>query len=132
AALLDQGLVTPDQEFTVPDTWKAPNGEEFRDSSPHPDQKLTFAGILAESSNTGTILAGQALTEAQRYEYMKRFGFGSASGIGFPAETGGILHPYQDWDGRTKYTVMFGQGMAANAIQTTDVIATIANGGVDV
>ncbi|MBE4695861.1 penicillin-binding protein 2 [Brevibacterium casei] len=132
AALLDQGLVTPDQEFTVPDTWKAPNGEEFRDSSPHPDQKLTFAGILAESSNTGTILAGQALTEAQRYEYMKRFGFGSASAIGFPAETGGILHPYQDWDGRTKYTVMFGQGMAANAIQTTDVIATIANGGVDV
>ena len=132
AALLDQGLVTPDQEFTVPDTWKAPNGEEFRDSSPHPDQKLTFAGILAESSNTGTILAGQALTEAQRYEYMKRFGFGAASGIGFPAETGGILHPYQDWDGRTKYTVMFGQGMAANAIQTTDVIATIANGGVDV
>lgn len=130
AALLDQGLVTPDQQFTVPDKWKAPNDEEFRDSSPHPDQKLTFAGILAESSNTGTILAGQALTEAQRYEYMKKFGFGSKSPIGFPAETGGILHPYQDWDGRTKYTVMFGQGVAANAIQTTDVVATIANGGV--
>lgn len=61
---------------------------------------------------------------------MKKFGFGSKSPIGFPAETGGILHPYQDWDGRTKYTVMFGQGVAANAIQTTDVVATIANGGV--
>lgn len=132
AALLDQGLVTPDQEFTVPDTWKAPNDEEFRDSSPHPDQKLTFAGILAESSNTGTILAGQALTEAQRYEYLKKFGFGSKSAVGFPGETGGILHPYADWDGRTKYTVMFGQGMAANALQTTSVIATIANGGVSV
>ena len=63
---------------------------------------------------------------------MKKFGFGSTSGIGFPAETGGILHPYKDWDGRTKYTVMFGQGVAANALQTTDVIATIANGGVHV
>ncbi|RBP64039.1 peptidoglycan synthetase FtsI [Brevibacterium sanguinis] len=132
AALLDQGLVTPEQEFTVPYKWKAPNDEEFRDSHEHPDQKLTFAGIMAESSNTGTILAGDQLTEEQRYEYLKRFGFGSKSGIGFPAETAGILHPYQDWDGRTKYTVMFGQGIAANAIQTTDVIATIANGGVHV
>ena len=132
AALLDQGLVTPEQEFTVPDKWKAPNNEEFRDSHEHPDEKLTFAGILAQSSNTGTILAGEKLTEEQRYEYMKRFGFGSTTGIGFPAETGGILHPYKDWDGRTKYTVMFGQGMAANALQTTDVISTIANGGVHV
>ena len=132
AALLDQGLVSPEQEFTVPDEWEAPNGEEFRDSHEHPDEKLTFAGILAQSSNTGTILAGQKLSEAERYEYMKKFGFGSTSGIGFPAETGGILHPYKDWDGRTKYTVMFGQGVAANALQTTDVIATIANGGVHV
>ena len=132
AALLDQGLVTPEQEFTVPDTWKAPNDEEFRDSHDHPDEKLTFAGILAESSNTGTILAGKELTEAQRYAYMKKFGFGSSSGIGFPAETAGILHPYEEWDGRTKYTVMFGQGVAANALQTTDVISTIANGGVHV
>ena len=132
AALLDQGLVTPEQEFTVPDKWKAPNDEEFRDSHPHPDQKLTFAGILSESSNTGTILAGNKLSEKQRYEYLKKFGFGSTSGIGFPAETGGIVHDYKDWDGRTKYTVMFGQGLAANALQTTDVIATIANGGVHV
>jgi cell division protein FtsI (penicillin-binding protein 3) len=132
AALLDQGLVTPTTEFTVPNKWKAPNDEEFRDSHEHPDEKLTFAGILAQSSNTGTILAGQKLSEEQRYNYMKKFGFGSTSGIGFPAETAGIVHPYKDWDGRTKYTVMFGQGMAANALQTTDVISTIANGGVHV
>lgn len=132
AALLDQGKVTPEQRFTVPDKWKAPNDEEFRDSHDHPDELLTFAGIIAQSSNTGTILAGQQLSEEQRYGYMKKFGFGSTSGIGFPAETGGILHPHEDWDGRTKYTVMFGQGVAANALQTTDVISTIANGGVHV
>src|SRR5690606_22552818 len=38
AALLDKGLVTPEQEFTVPDKWKAPNDEEFRDSHEHPDE----------------------------------------------------------------------------------------------
>ena len=132
AALLDQGLVTPEQEFTVPDKWKAPNDEEFRDSHPHPDEKLTFAGILSESSNTGTILAGNALSEEQRYGYLKKFGFGTPTGVKFPAQTSGILHPYKEWDGRTNYPVMFGQGVAANAVQTTDVIATIANGGVHV
>lgn len=130
AALIEEGLVTPTTEFTVPDRWTAPNDEEFRDSSEHPDQQLTFAGILMNSSNTGTILAGDKLSLEQRYDYMHDFGFGQASGIEFPGATGGILHPHEDWDGRTKYTVMFGQGMSGTALQTTSAFATIANGGV--
>ena len=100
AALLDKGLVTPEQEFTVPDKWKAPNDEEFRDSHEHPDEKLTFAGILAQSSNTGTILAGKELTEAQRYEYMKKFGWPVRSQPSASPPRPGILHPYEEWDGR--------------------------------
>lgn len=130
AGLLEEGLLTPTDEFVVPDEWTAPNDEEFRDSSSHPDQKLTLAGILAQSSNTGTILAGNELSTDQRYDYLSRFGFGETSDIGFPGETGGVLHPADEWDGRTKYTVMFGQGMTANAVQTTAAFAAIANGGV--
>ncbi|GAA4285269.1 penicillin-binding protein 2 [Brevibacterium daeguense] len=130
AALIEEGLVTPETEFIVPDTWKAPNDEEFRDSSTHDDQKLTFAGILMNSSNTGTLLAGDELSLQQRYDYLRAFGFGQDSEIPFPGATGGILHPYQEWDGRTKYTVMFGQGMSGTALQTTSAFATIANGGV--
>src|SRR5690625_317592 len=130
AGLLDEGLLEPTDEFVVPDEWTAPNDEEFRDSSSHPDQKLTLAGILAQSSNTGTIMAGKELTPEQRYEYFTRFGFGSPSGIDFPGETGGVVHPVDEWDGRTKYTVMFGQGMTANAVQTTAAFAAIANDGV--
>lgn len=132
AALLDQGLAKPTDHWTVPYEWEAPNGEVFKDSSRHPDQELTLAGILMESSNTGTILAGDQLTEDQRYDYLKRFGFGEPTGIDFPGQSTGILHPAADWDGRTKYTVMFGQGVSATAIQTTEAMATIANGGVHV
>lgn len=130
AGLLEEGLHKPTDEFTVPDEWTAPNDEEFRDSSAHPDQKLTLAGILAESSNTGTILAGDRLTSDQRYEYFTRFGFAEPTAVGFPGESAGVVHPAEEWDGRTKYTVMFGQGMTATAVQTTAAFAAIANGGV--
>ena len=130
AGLLEEGLHTPTSEFTVPDKWTAPNDEEFRDSSAHEDQKLTLAGILAQSSNTGTILAGEELSPEQRYEYFTRFGFGEATGVGFPGESSGVVHPVDEWDGRTKYTVMLGQGMTATAVQTTAAMAAIANGGV--
>lgn len=130
AGLLEEGLHTPTDEFTVPDEWTAPNGEEFRDSSPHEDEKLTLTGILAQSSNTGTILAGDRLTSEQRYEYFTRFGFGEATAVGFPGESSGVVHPVDEWDGRTKYTVMFGQGMTATAVQTTAAMAAIANGGI--
>lgn len=129
AALIEEGLVKPDSHFTVPDKWKADNGEEFRDSSPHEDQKLTFSGIIENSSNTGTLMAGERLSLQQRYDYLKKFGFGTSSGIPFPGETSGVLHPTDKWDGRTAYTVMFGQGVTSTALQNTTAIATIGNGG---
>ncbi|WP_349828434.1 peptidoglycan D,D-transpeptidase FtsI family protein [Brevibacterium litoralis] len=132
AALIEEGLVTPETEFTVPYEWTAPNDEVFKDSHSHPDQKLTFAGIMAESSNTGTILAGDELSLEQRHDYLSDFGFGQRSAVDFPGGTGGILHPVEDWDGRTKYTVMFGQGVAATAIQTAEAFSVIANDGVAV
>ena len=129
SALIQEGKVNPGTRFTVPYKWKAPNGEEFKDSHEHPDEKLTFAGILQQSSNTGTVMAGQQLTVQQRYDYLHAFGFGASSGLKYPGSTAGILHQPQDWDGRTKYAVMFGQGVAATALQTTSAMATIANGG---
>lgn len=129
SALVQEGKVAPDTQFTVPYKWKAPNDEEFKDSHEHEDEKLTFAGILQQSSNTGTILAGQRLSPQQRYDYLHAFGFGASSGIGYPGATAGILHEPGSWDGRTAYTVMFGQGVAATAMQTTSAVATIAGGG---
>ncbi|GAA2005787.1 penicillin-binding protein 2 [Brevibacterium samyangense] len=130
AGLIEEGLVTPESEFTVPYEWTAPNDEVFKDSHEHEEQKLTFTGILEDSSNTGTILAGDKLTLDQRYDYLHRFGFGTRNAVNFPGGTAGILHPVEDWDGRTKYTVMFGQGVAATAVQTNEAFGVIANGGV--
>lgn len=130
AAALETGVAEPLSEFEVPDRYTTSNGETFKDSNDHEKLKLTLAGILAESSNTGTVQVAELLTPQVRYDYLRKFGFGERTGIGLPGESAGILHPVERWDGRTQYTVSFGQGLAVNAIQANEVFAIIGNGGV--
>ncbi|MEK8224932.1 penicillin-binding transpeptidase domain-containing protein [Oerskovia sp. M15] len=93
---------------------------------------MTLAGILAESSNTGTVMVGQEMPKQVREDYLRKFGFGTKTGLGLPGESAGILGASKDWDGRKEYEVLFGQGVAVNAVQATSVFSTIANGGVRV
>ena len=130
AAALEEGLVTPQDRFEVPYLYTTENGQTFKDSHAHGIEHLTFAGILGKSSNTGTVMVGSQMSRETRHEYLSRFGFGQPTGLGFPGETNGILAAPEDWDGRQQFTVLFGQGVAVNALQSAQVFATIANDGV--
>ena len=130
AGLLESGLTTPTSQFSVPYQYTTPNGQAFHDAEQHGVEQWTTTGILAQSSNAGTVMVGQQLTKDQRYSYLTKFGVGTPTGVELPGETAGILHPADQWDGRTEYTVLFGQGLSVNALQATNVYATIANGGV--
>ncbi|GAB2683316.1 peptidoglycan D,D-transpeptidase FtsI family protein [Thalassiella azotivora] len=132
AAVIEEGLYDPTTPMTVPDRYTTSNGQTFKDSHSHPVLPLTFAGVLAQSSNTGTVMAGERLTRDQRYDYLTRFGIGQPTGLDFPGETRGILAEPGDWDGRQQYTVLFGQGLSTNALQSAQVFSTIANDGVRV
>lgn len=130
AAALDDGVVDPLTTFTVPDRMVI-DGQLFRDHEPgHPEQEMTVAGILATSSNVGTVLVGNLMDDAHRYEYMRGFGFGSRTGIELPGESPGILYEPDSWDGRTRMTTMFGQGYAVTLAQNAAMVATLGNGGV--
>ena len=59
AAALEGGYWNPSSRFTVPDTFTTPNGQTFHDSHDHPVQRLTLTGVLAQSSNTGTVQVGR-------------------------------------------------------------------------
>lgn len=130
AAALEQGLVTPTEQFEVADRWQTPHGETIKDSHDHAVQRLTATGIFAESSNVGTILFGQRLSKDQRHQYLSAFGFGQRTGIELPGESPGILHAAEDWQGRDEFAVLFGQAVSVNALQAASVFATIANDGV--
>ncbi|MFE7646974.1 peptidoglycan D,D-transpeptidase FtsI family protein [Streptomyces phaeoluteigriseus] len=137
AAVLEENAATPLTHVTVPN--RLHRGDRlFQDDIDHPTWYLTLNGVLAKSSNIGTILATGQLgkTQAQAnqtlYSYLRKFGIGSYTGLGFPGETKGILAAPGDWSTSQQYTIPFGQGVSINALQAASVYSTIANGGVRV
>jgi len=131
AAALEEKTITPTTVFTVPYMLKR-GGSPFHDHEPHPTQHLTSSGILAVSSNTGTIKIGETMSNDTLHDYLTKFGIGSKTGSGLPGESAGLLRPVSNWSGTTAPTVAFGQGYSVTAMQATSVFATIANNGVRV
>ena len=129
SALVEEGLATPMSEYLVPPTFTI-DGQNFSDSFVHGTEQRTLAGIIADSMNTGTVMAGSKLSLEQRSNYMRKFGVGEKTCIALPGESPGILADWRAWDGRQQYTVLFGQGVAQTPLQTTMIFQTIANGGV--
>ncbi|QNP62856.1 peptidoglycan D,D-transpeptidase FtsI family protein [Streptomyces genisteinicus] len=135
AAVLEEKKATPGTHVVVPN--RLHRGDRlFKDDIDHPTWYLTLNGVLAKSSNIGTILAtgqlGKTQQEANRvlHSYLRKFGMGSTSGLGYPGETAGILAAPEDWSTSQQYTIPFGQGMSVNAMQAASVYSTVANGGV--
>ncbi|MEY7980227.1 peptidoglycan D,D-transpeptidase FtsI family protein, partial [Streptomyces pilosus] len=135
AAVLEENAATPGTHVVVPN--RLHRGDRlFKDDVDHPTWYLTLNGVLAKSSNIGTILAtgqlgkNQAAANKVLYDYLRKFGLGSHSGLGFPGETKGILAPPDAWSTSQQYTIPFGQGVSVNAMQAASVYSTIANGGV--
>jgi cell division protein FtsI (penicillin-binding protein 3) len=89
-----------------------------------------MAGILAKSSNTGSIMAAELVGEEKFREYLTRFGMGATTGSGFPGEAAGYVPPLNAWTDSTFPTLSFGQGFSTSALGITSVFQTIANGGV--
>jgi cell division protein FtsI (penicillin-binding protein 3) len=131
AAALEEKKITPETVFTIPYALKR-STKVFHDHEPHPDQRLTASGILAVSSNTGSIQIGEMLSNDTLHDYLSKFGIGEKTGSGLPGESRGILPKVANWSGTTAPTVAFGQGYSLTAMQATSVFATIANGGVRV
>ncbi|WP_153182640.1 penicillin-binding protein 2, partial [Streptomyces sp. E2N166] len=137
AAVLEEKAATPMTHLTIPNRLK--RGDRlFKDDIDHPTWYLTLNGVLAKSSNIGTIMAtgelGKTQEEANKvlHSYLRKFGLGGYSGLGFPGETKGILAPPDQWSTSQQYTIPFGQGVSVNALQAASVYSTIANGGVRV
>lgn len=129
AAALEEGIVEPDTPIEVPVRVHR-GGTAFRDATERPVQQLTFSGVLANSSNKGTILYGEKLSDEQLYSWARKFGMGSPTGLGLPGESEGLVPEPSVWSPTTRYTFMFGQGLSGNMLQQMGVFQTVANHGV--
>lgn len=130
AAALEEKAITPTSKIKVPPRLPRPS-KVFNDHTPHGHLRLTANGVLAKSSNIGTILIAEKLANPTiLHDYFVKFGIGQKTGLGFPGETNGILRTPSKWSNTTFPTMAFGQGYSTNAVQIASVFATIANNGV--
>lgn len=130
AALADAGLIDLNTKLKVPGGISVQR-RTIKDYFDHGTLNLTMAGVIAKSSNVGTIIAAQQMKSVPTFvRYLKDFGFGEPTGLNFPGESRGLMPPGDEWSELTRSNVAFGQGLSANAVQMTAAVNAVANGGV--
>jgi cell division protein FtsI (penicillin-binding protein 3) len=129
AAALQEGEITPDSTITVGPTIKK-GDTTFSDTHPfRAGTRITLPGLLAFSSNVGTIKVADLVGADQVYAYQRKFGLGEPTGEGVPGESGGLVQPPKNWSGSSYGSVPIGHGVAVTPLQMAAAFATIANDG---
>ena len=129
AGAIENGVVKPDSVVDVPPKLKVAD-RTIGDAWSHGDLRMTFTGVLAKSSNIGTLLTAQKLGPDKFDELVRKFGLGQRTGIGLPGESPGYVPDRKDWSGSTFANLPIGQGLSMTALQMTGMYQAIANGGV--
>lgn len=128
SAALEEKLTTPDELIDCQMGSIVYNRMRIRDSKAH--GILPVWGVLAESSNVGTIKIALRLGEERYYKYIRAFGLGQQTGIELPGETRGITKPPSRWSKVSIAAISIGQEVGVSPIQLAAVISTFANDGV--
>ncbi len=129
SAVLEEGKARPRSKMTVPPTLTR-GGHTTNDHTPHGTLQLTLNGVLAESSNIGTILFADRIGGDKLYEYQRKFGMGQPTGLNFPGEEMGLLPKPENWWPTTFQALAYGQSYSLTSLQVAGVYQTIANNGV--
>ena len=127
AAALDQGLHSPGTEFYCEDGEFVYQNLRIRDSSPR--GILTFAEVLAHSSNIGIIKIAESLGASRLYSYCRRFGLGTRTGITLSGESAGLLRAPREWTAVSTGEIAMGQEIGVTTLQLALAYSAIANGG---
>ncbi|MTD16516.1 cell division protein FtsI [Nakamurella sp. YIM 132087] len=129
AAALDAGLITPDTVIKQVDDSIEMGGRSIRDAWSHDPVDMTATGVLAKSSNVGTLMIAQKVGEDAFESYLKKFGLGQKTGIGL-AESAGQLPERDQWSATSFANLPIGQGVSMTMVQLVDMYQAIGNKGV--
>jgi len=129
SALVDGGYVTPSTKVVVPPVLPVANDKPINDYFYHGTLHLTSAGVVALSSNIGTVRSAAAMPNRELYSYLRAFGLGTAPDIGLSGMSPGTLGDPDTWTPRTRDTIDFGQSVSVTALQMATAISAVANGG---
>jgi cell division protein FtsI (penicillin-binding protein 3) len=90
---------------------------------------LSVRGILANSSDVGSIKVALRMGSPKFYDVIRSFGIGQPTGIALPGENRGLLRPLENWSANSIGSLAMGQEVSVTPIQIVSAISAIANGG---
>lgn len=128
AIAIDQGEVTPNDiyddagpvkidEYTIKNALNKYYG------------KVTLTDCIAFSINTCMTSVSKKLGRKLFDNELKKFGFGTVTGIELDNELPGEVRTWRDWSDALLATAAYGQGISATPLQVITAFASIANGG---
>ena len=126
---LQEGLITPDTGFEIPDQIQVAD-RTIHDDTEHAVESLTTSQILAQSSNVGAIKIGLLEGREKFNTWVHRFGFGAPTGVDLPGDEQGATLPLSRYSGSSMGNLPIGQGELVTPIQMATAYSAIANGGV--
>jgi cell division protein FtsI (penicillin-binding protein 3) len=90
---------------------------------------LSLRGVLANSSDVGSIKVALRMGSPKFYDVIRSFGIGQPTGIALPGENRGLLRPLENWSANSIGSLAMGQEVSVTPIQIVSAISAIANGG---
>lgn len=127
SAALQQKLVTPETIIFCENQHFVFGGSTLKDHAAYGD--LSVNDIVMKSSNIGVAKLAIQLGDEKFYEYVRRFGFGTRTGVNLPGEIAGQLHPPNQWSKISITHIPMGQEIGTTPLQVVTAMAAIANGG---
>ncbi|AOS62706.1 peptidoglycan D,D-transpeptidase FtsI family protein [Actinoalloteichus hymeniacidonis] len=129
AAAIEDGLLMPDDVLEVPGSIEVAD-RTISDAWPHGVESMTATGVLARSSNVGTLMMADEVGEERFVEMLDRFGLGRRTEVGLPGESAGRVPPREEWSGSTFGNLPIGQGLSMTVLQMAGMYQALANDGV--
>jgi len=127
ATALEKHVVSPQTLLYCEDGAFKVGNRTIHDTKKH--GMMSVSQIVTMSSNIGAVKIGQKLGYKRFTEFLKKFGFGTKTGIDLLGEVSGFIRPAGDTRAIDRATSFFGHGMSATSLQVTFAMAAIANGG---
>lgn len=132
AAGLERTRYTPDSIINCGNGIMRLPGRTIHDHRSY--SMLSFAHVLAKSSNIGAINVAFAVGKDLMYDYVRAFGFGTKTGLPLPYEQSGYVWPMHKQSSQKVYgsilaSVAMGHQISATSVQLAQACSVIANGG---
>jgi cell division protein FtsI (penicillin-binding protein 3) len=127
AAAIELGRVTPTTEIQTAPGKMTIGNRTIGDAHPH--GVLTVEGVLAKSSNVGTVKIAQKLQPQEMHGFYSAAGFGRVPDVGLQGAVTGRLRNPDRWVPIDQAVISYGHGVSVSLLQLARAYTVFARDG---